>query len=46
MALLLINKPLIARIKNRCSKGVISKDDNKWLVELKPTIIATGDIAI
>jgi hypothetical protein len=45
-ALLLINKPLVERINNRCSKGVISKDDNKWLVELKPTTIATRNIAI
>jgi hypothetical protein len=45
-ALPLINKPLIIRIKNRCSKGVISKDDDKWLVELKPTTIATRNIAI
>jgi hypothetical protein len=26
--------------------GVIPKDDNKWLVELEPTTIATRDIAI
>jgi hypothetical protein len=45
--LLLIDKPITARIKNRCSKGgVISKDDNKWLVELEPTTIATRDIAM
>jgi hypothetical protein len=46
MALLLFNKPLIVRVKNGCSKGVILEDDNKWLVELEPTTIATRDIAI
>jgi hypothetical protein len=46
MALLLFSKPLLARVKNGCSKGVISEDDTKWLVELEPTTIATMDIAI
>jgi hypothetical protein len=45
-ALLLFSKPLLVGLKNGCSKGVISEDDNKGLVELEPTTIATMDIAI